>query len=148
MLHKGEFRDAIYLCYGWEPPNLPITAAAELNSTWHMQCMLGGFRGIMHNEVNYVFYDTAKQAGFKDVEWEPELQALSGETFKHKSANKDDEALSVLGFWSRSRRAFFDVTAFSPFARSNRGKSLQAASRCTRRGRSENISNASQCRTR
>ena len=42
--------------------------------------MLGGFRGIMHNEVNYVFSDTAKQAGFKDVEWEPELQALSGET--------------------------------------------------------------------
>ena len=81
-----------------------------------MQCMLGGFRGIMHNEVNYVFYDTAKQAGFKDVEWEPELQALSGETFKHKSANKDDEArsdLRVLGFWSRSRRAFFDVGFFA-----------------------------------
>ena len=80
----------------------------------------------MHNEVNYVFYDTAKQAGFKDVEWEPELQALSGEAFKHKSAIKDDEARSdrVLGFWSRSRRAFFDVTAFSPFALSNRGKSL------------------------
>ena len=58
--------------------------------------MLGGFRGIMHNGVNYVFYDTAKQAGFKDVEWEPELQALSGETFKHTSANKDDEARSDL----------------------------------------------------
>ena len=29
-----------------------------------------------------------------------------------------------LGFWSRMRRAFFDVTAFSPFARSNRGQSL------------------------
>ena len=61
-------------------------AAAELNfNVAHaMQCMLGGFRGIMHNEVNYVFYNTAKQAGFKDVEWEPELQVLSGETFKHK----------------------------------------------------------------
>ena len=129
VLHKGEFRDAIYLRYGWEPPNLPITCGcgAQFNVAHAMQCMLGGFRGIMHNEVNYVFYDTAKQAGFKDVEWEPELQALSGEAFKHKSANKDDEArsdLRVLGFWSRSRRAFFDVTAFSPFARSNRGKSL------------------------
>ena len=40
--------------------------------------MLGGFRGLMHNEVNYVFYDTAKQAGFKDVVMEPQLQELSG----------------------------------------------------------------------
>ena len=81
-----------------------------------MQC-IGGFRGLMHNEVNYVFYDTAKQAGFKDVLMEPQLQEL----IKYKSANKDEEArsdLQILGFWSRQRRAFFDITAFSPFARS------------------------------
>ena len=47
----------------------------------------------MYNEVNYVFYDTAKQAGFKDVVMEP-LQELSGESFKYKSANKDEEARS------------------------------------------------------
>ena len=57
VLHKGEFRDAIYLRYGWEPPNLPITCGcgAQFNVAHAMQCMLGGFRGIMHNEVNYVF---------------------------------------------------------------------------------------------
>ena len=30
----------------------------------------------MDNEVNYVFYDTAKQAGFKDVVTEPELRVI------------------------------------------------------------------------
>jgi hypothetical protein len=91
--------------------------------------MTGGFRGLMHNEVQYVFYDTFKQAGYKDVVWEPELQTLEGETFKYQTANKEDEARSdvrVLGFFSRLRRAFFDISAFSPFAPSNKGKSLSA----------------------
>lgn len=90
VLHKGEFRDAIYLRYGWEPPKLPSTCGcgAPFNVAHAMQCMLGGFRGLMHNEVNYVFYDTAKQAGFKDVVMEPELQPLDGELFKYKSTNQ------------------------------------------------------------
>ena len=57
----------------------------------------------MCNEVNYVFYGTAKQAGFKDLVLGPELQTLSGESFKYKSANKDEKArndLQILGFWS------------------------------------------------
>ena len=129
VLHKGEFRDAIYLRYGWEPPKLPekCGCGASFNVAHAMQCMLGGFRGLMHNEVNSVFYDTAKQAGFKDVVMEPQLQELSGESFKYKSANKDEEArsdLQILGFWSRQRRGFFDITAFSPFARSYKNKRL------------------------
>ena len=94
-----------------------------------MQCMTGGYRGHMHNEVQYVFYDTFKQAGYKDVVWESELQPLEGETLKYKTTNKDREARSdvrVLGFWSRLRRAFFDISAFSPFALSHRGKSLSS----------------------
>ena len=57
VLHKGEFRDAIYLRYGWEPPKLPekCGCGASFNVANAMQCMLGGFRGLMHNEVNYVF---------------------------------------------------------------------------------------------
>ena len=60
---------------------------------------------------------------------EPQLTPLQGEerAFFFKTANKDDEARSDLllpGFWSRYRRAFFDVTAFSPFARSYRDKEI------------------------
>ena len=119
VLNKGQFRDAIYLRYGWEPSRLPETCrcGARFNVAHAMQCMTGGYRGHMHNEVQYVFYDTFKQAGYKDVVWEPELQPLEGETLKYKTANKDREARSdvrVLGFWSRLRRAFFDISAFSP----------------------------------
>ena len=44
VLHKGEFRDAIYLRYGWEPPKLPSTCGCGAldNAAHAMQCMLGG----------------------------------------------------------------------------------------------------------
>ena len=131
VLHKGDFRDSIYLRYGWEPFNLPEKCGCGLsfNVKHAMECMKGGFRGLLHNEVNYVFFDTAKEAGFKDVAWEPELQPLEGENMKYLSANKKDQArsdLRVLGFRSRMRRAFFDVTAFSPYARSNANSSIEA----------------------
>ena len=98
VLHKGDFRDAIYLRYGWEPPKLPekCGCGAHYDVTHAMQCMTGGFRGLLHNEVNRVFYETFKDAGFKDVKWEPELQPLSGEKFKYKTANTSEEARSGL----------------------------------------------------
>jgi len=55
------------------------------------------------------------------VETEPKLQKLSGEVFKYKSANKEDEAKSdimCLGFWSKMRRAYFDVKVANSIARS------------------------------
>ena len=131
VLNKGQFRDAIYLRYGWEPRLLPekCGCGATFNVAHALTCMTGGYRGPMHNDVQYVFYDVLKQAGYKDVAWEPELQTLEGETFKYKSANTTEEArsdVSALGFYSRLRRAFFDITAFSPFAPSNKGKSLKS----------------------
>ena len=66
-----------------------------------MQCMLGGFRTLLHNEVTHVFYAAMKEAGYKDVALEPALQPLTGESLKYKSANTDDDSRSdikVLGF--------------------------------------------------
>ena len=84
VLNKGQFRDAIYLRYGWEPRLLPekCGCGATFNVAHALTCMTGGYRGLMHNDVQYVFYDVLKQAGYKDVAWEPELQTLEGETFK------------------------------------------------------------------
>ena len=130
VLHKGDFRDSIFLRYGWEPRNLPEKCGCDerFDVKHAMECMKGGYRGLLHNEVNYVFYEAAKEAGFKDVVWEPELQPLEGENMKYKSAKKEDHArsdLRVLGFWGRKRRAFFDVTAFAPCARSHANSSLK-----------------------
>ena len=131
VLHKGDFRDAIYLRYGWTLPNLFEKCVCGTNFTVEhaFSCMRGGFRGMLHNEVSNVFMNAFIEAGFKSVGDEPGLQALSGEVFDQKSVNKSDEARSdikVLGFWTRMRHAFFDVTAISPFARSNLGKSLES----------------------
>ena len=105
----------------------------RLRSFFHaMRCMLGGFRGLMHNEVKYVFYDTAKQAGFKDVVMEPELQALSGESFKYKSANKEPRI--GVGSGLDSSGHFSTSWLFRRSPKATRTRAFQTASRCTRRG--------------
>jgi hypothetical protein len=129
VLHKGDFRDAIYLRYGWTPPKLPdkCTCGSKFSVEHSLSCLRGGFRTLMHNEVMYVYYDAMKEAGYKDVTWEPELQPLTGEKLKYKTGNSDDEARSdirVLSFWKRMRRAFFDITAFSPYASSYSNQSM------------------------
>jgi hypothetical protein len=129
VLHKGDFRDAIYLRYGWTPLKLPdtCTCGSKFSVEHSLSCLRGGFRTLMHNEVMYVYYDAMKEAGYKDVTWEPELQPLTGEKLKYKTGNSDDEARSdirVLSFWKRMRRAFFDVTAFSPYASSYSNQSM------------------------
>jgi hypothetical protein len=94
-----------------------------------MECMTGGFRGLLHNEVTHVIHNAMKDAGYKDLALEPQLQALEGETLELKSANLSDEARSdirVLGFWSRMRRAFFDTTAFSRYTNHHKTRNLKS----------------------
>ena len=64
-------------------------------------------------------------ASYLAVETEPQLQALSGEKFAYKSANKEGDARSDIkcyGFWREKRQAFFDVKVVSPLARSYNNK--------------------------
>ena len=83
--------------------------------------MLGGFRVIQHNEARDVVAQCMRDAGYLAVETEPQFQALSGEKFAYKSANKEADARSDIkcyGFWREKRQAFFDVKVVSPLARS------------------------------
>ena len=87
-----------------------------------LDCLLGGFRTLQHNEVRDLFAECLREAHFHSVETEPQLQALSGEVFELKSANKDDDARSdvkCLGFWRKMRQAYFDIKVVSPLARSH-----------------------------
>jgi len=122
-LHKGEFTDAVYMRYGWTIPDLPtVCACGENFSMQHsLDCLLGGYRTIQHNEVRDVLAQAMREAGHSAVEVEPALQPLSGEVFEFKSANKEPDARSdikVSGFWRNMQQAFFDVKVVSPYARS------------------------------
>jgi len=107
VLHKGEFVDAICIRYGWELRDLPTTCAcgASFSVQHSLDCQLGGYRTIQHNEVRDVL-----EAGHPSVEVEPKLQALSGEAFDYKSAIKDSDArsdLKVSDFWEQHAIGLF-----------------------------------------
>jgi len=101
---------------------LNCACGASFNIQHALDCALGGYRTIQHNEVRDLLAQCMKEAGHGVVETEPQLQALQGEAFRYKSANKENDARSdikCMGFWSKMRQAFFDVKVVSPLARSN-----------------------------
>ena len=66
ILHKGDFVDAIYMRYGWTLPNLSTDCICQ-KSAFTLQhaldCKIGGFRVIQHNEVRDVFAQLFRDAG-------------------------------------------------------------------------------------
>ena len=66
----------------------------------------------------------------KDVCIEPQLQPLTGENLRYKTASTENEArfdVSDRGFWVRGSRAFTDIRVFNPLARTYRSQNLTAA---------------------
>ena len=124
-LHKGAFRDAIALRYGWLPSNLPTNCSCGTSfSVQHaLSCPTGGFPTLRHNEVRDLTADLMAEV-CHDVCTEPPLQPLTGETLTGASAISEDGArldIAASGFWGgRHNRAFFDVRVFNPYASSNR----------------------------
>ena len=59
----------------------------------------------------------------RNVEIEPTLQPLSGETFQRRTANTEDHTrqdIRAKGFWgSQKVSAFFDIQVFNPYVPSN-----------------------------
>ncbi len=125
-LSKGEFRDALCLRYGWEPPRLPSTCSCGQNFTVQhaLSCTRGGYVAIRHNELRDLFGELLRET-CHNIDMEPPLQPLSGETFRCKTANIADGArvdIKAGGFWGSSRHevAYFDVRVFNPHANSYR----------------------------
>ena len=116
-LTKSEFRDGLALRYGWEPKNLPAKCpCGEPFTVAHSQhCGKGGYTDMRHDELRDTFAKTMKDVCF-DVEVEPKLQRLEGESFEYKSTCTEDEArldIRAIGLWdSRFSRTYFDIKFF------------------------------------
>lgn len=127
-LHKGAFKDAICLRYGWRPPLLPqmCRCGEAFNVDHALICRYGGFQTLRHNRLRDLTADLLAEV-CHNVSVEPELQRLHGEQLP-PSANKEDNArldVRARGFWDNSHQdAFFDVRVFYPFASSYSQKPL------------------------
>ena len=124
-LHKGAFRDALCLRYGWLPTNLPPRCVCNkpFSVDHALCCPTGGFPSIRHNDLRDLTAEALTEV-CNDVCIEPNLQPLSGESFHYSSANKEDGArldVRATGFWGdRYQQAYFDVRVFNPNASSYR----------------------------
>lgn len=133
-LHKGAFRDAICLRYGWRPPFLPANCPCGMAFTTEhaLSCARGGFPSIRHNEIRDTTAHLLSQV-CSGVGVEPHLQSLSGEQLKYQTANTDDNArldITARGFWDcKQQGAYFDVRVFNPHAPSNSKQSIASCYR-------------------
>ncbi len=139
VLNKCEFRDALAMRYGWKPKNLPQKCACgKENSIAHcLDCKLGGFVSMRHDQIRNTIARLMTKAGCKSVEIEQQLLPVEGELDDIKGVEKGDEArmdVTAVGFWGACQRAFFDIRVCDPFAPSYSRKPIPSNLK-SRRGR-------------
>ena len=118
-LNKSEFKDGLHLRYGWEPPNTPHTCPCgqPFTLTHSLHCPKGGYTHLRHNETRDTLATLLDEV-CHDVEIEPKLQSLEGESFHNKTTTTEDDArldIKANGLWGgRFSRTFFDVKISTP----------------------------------
>ena len=128
-LHKGAFRDAICIRYGWRPSQLPCLCVCGYSfSIDHaLSCKFGGYPIKRHNEQINLTASLLNEVS-SNVRIELPLQQLTGEQFRCRSANTEDGArldVAADGFWGTAgQRAFFNVCVFNPLAPSQQNVPL------------------------
>ena len=80
-----------------------------------MVCQRGGFTIQRHNELRDLEAEMVRMV-CNDVEVEPVLQEVTGETLNHGANKARDARLDIhaRGFWERQRSAFFNVRVCHP----------------------------------
>ena len=90
-LTKIEFRAGNALRYDWDPVKMPSLFTCNENFTLALalHCPKGGYMRMRHNELRDSFANLLSDF-CRDVEIDPHLQPLQGETFARKSTTSDD----------------------------------------------------------
>jgi hypothetical protein len=79
-LHKGAFKDALALRYGWQPNEIPsVCSCGKANSVQHaLSCTKGGLPIHRHNDIRDLTATLMDEVS-TSTEIEPPLQPLTGE---------------------------------------------------------------------
>ena len=98
-LHKTAFYDAIALRYGWDPARLPdhfpCGVKFSIRSTAFPALKVDSQPLYTHNEIRNLTASLLTEV-CHEVQVEPTLQPLSGESFNHATLNKEDGALTII----------------------------------------------------
>lgn len=128
-LNKEQFTDALNLRYNQRLRNLPThcPCGESFNVQHALNCKKGGFIAQRHDNLRDLFTCLLSKV-CKDVEAEPHLLPLTGETLTNRTGNTSDEArldVKAGGFWQRSQTAFFDIRVTHVNSSSQAQKSTQ-----------------------
>ena len=121
-LHKGDFRDSLLMRYGKDLPRLPSSCVCGKPMTINhaLNCPRGGYIIARHNHVRDFLASQLSQL-YKDVEVEPQLQPLEGETFTRQGTLTFEQArpnIRARSFYRDGQNAFFDIKMMNPHAES------------------------------
>ena len=125
-LNKGEFRDAIAIRYNTTLRSLPskCPCGQRFDLDHALNCKRGGFVIMRHNNVRDFETNLLAQV-CTDVEKEPFLQPLSGESIVGAADDVAKPDVIARGFWRPAQNAFFDVRLTNLNARSQAHLSSQ-----------------------
>ena len=124
-LSKGEFRDAIALRYNRLIPDLPshCPCGERYDINHALNCKRGGFVIMRHDSIRN-FEANLMQALCNDVELEPPLQPIEGETTNHAGDSSRPD-IRARGLWRPFQNAFFDVRVTNMNASSQTNTSFE-----------------------
>ena len=115
VLNKQEFRDSIYLRYGWNIPDTPaFCQCGKKNNLDHtLSCPKGGYTMMRHNGIRDLEGELMREV-CRDVKIEPDLLPIGEQDMSGNVAGKARCDVSGVGVWGEHERTFLDVKAFHP----------------------------------
>ena len=124
-LNKQEFKDSIYMRYGWDIPNTPnFCHCKKKNDVDHaLVCKYGRYVIHRHDRVRDLEAEIMREVCL-DVKIEPPLLPISNQELNGNIAEKARLDVSGIGVWAPQERTFIDVRIFHPNAPSHVNKDI------------------------